>query len=60
MQVDWSLAEAQVTGGGKSTVVSVKTGFVAGQKRKADEATPQINTEKTKKNRRSIGKKAKH
>ncbi|KAF8200392.1 GNAT acetyltransferase 2-domain-containing protein [Pholiota molesta] len=60
-QADWSLAEAQVAQPGKSTVVSVKSTTVAGQKRKADGPAASSNTGgKEKKNRRSISKKAKH
>jgi N-acetyltransferase 10 len=60
-QADWSLAEAQVAQPGKSTVVSVKSTAVAGQKRKADGPAASSNTGgKEKKNRRSISKKAKH
>ena len=65
---DWSAAEAQVANlaqGGKSTVVSVKSAVVAGQKRKAA-ADPETGAgvekrgggggEKEKKSRRSVKK----
>ncbi|KAF8955773.1 DUF699-domain-containing protein [Flammula alnicola] len=61
-QTDWSLAEAQVANPGKSTVVSVKSTMVAGQKRKADDPANASagGAGKEKKSRRSTGKKAKH
>jgi hypothetical protein len=49
------LAEQQVAEGGKSTVVSVKTNAVAGQKRKTREA--ESADKEKKKNRRSMNKK---
>lgn len=49
-----------MTDGGKSTVVSIKTSVVAGQKRKADENRAQGADREKKKNRRSINKKVKH
>ncbi|PPQ68401.1 hypothetical protein CVT26_006073 [Gymnopilus dilepis] len=60
-QVDWSLAEAQVSKPGKSTVVSVKTNVAVGQKRKAEEPENQSSEsgKKDKKTRRST-KKPKH
>ncbi|KAJ3497739.1 hypothetical protein NLJ89_g10307 [Agrocybe chaxingu] len=59
-QADWGLAEAQVASGGKSTVVSVKSNVVVGQKRRAEEPLSATAYGKEKKNRRSTGKKAKH
>jgi len=60
---DWSAAEAQVrhklatgSGHGMSTVISVKSSNAARLKRKADVAT-EAPTVKTKKNRRSLGRK---
>ncbi|KAI0287271.1 GNAT acetyltransferase 2-domain-containing protein [Russula brevipes] len=60
---DWSAAEAQVrhklatgSGHGMSTVISVKSSNAARLKRKADMAT-EAPTVKTKKNRRSLGRK---
>lgn len=58
-QQDWSLAEAQVSHAGKSTVVSVKSTAAAGQKRKAE--APPTGEGKEKKTRRGgNSKKAKH
>ncbi|KAF9530396.1 DUF699-domain-containing protein [Crepidotus variabilis] len=58
--IDWSLAEKQVIDGGKSTVVSVKSTALTGQKRKAEEVIPASLAGDKKKSRRSTGKKAKH
>ncbi len=63
VSTNWSVAEAQIrhrlaagSGGGQSTVVSVKTSNAARLKRKADIAT-EAPSVKTKKNRRSLTKK---